>query len=179
MLAPWKKSYDYPKQSIKKQRHHFADKGLYSQRCGFSSGHVHRCESQTIRKAERQIIDAFELWCWKRLLRVPWTARIWNQSILKEINPEYSLEGLMQKLELQYFGRLMQSQVIGKDPDAAKDWRQEEKGETEDEVIGCHHWLNGHEFEQTQGDSEGQGRLVCCSSWGHRIEHDLVSEQQL
>ena len=78
-------------------------------------------ESWTIKKAEHRIIDAFELWCWRRLLRVPWTARRSNQSILKEINPEYSLDELMLKLKLQWFGHLMQSQVIGKDPDAGGD----------------------------------------------------------
>ena len=106
MLAPWKKSYDKPRQHIKKKRHHFADKGPYSQSYGFSSSHV--CENWTIKKAEHQRIDAFQLWCWRRLLRVPWTARRSNQSILKEINPEYSFEGLMLKLKLQYFGHLMQ-----------------------------------------------------------------------
>ena len=84
--------------------------------------------SWTIEKTERQRIDTFELWCWRRLLRVPWTARRSNQSILKEISPEYSLEGLMLKLKVQYFGHLMQSWLIGKDPDAGKDWGQEEKG---------------------------------------------------
>ena len=80
------------------------------------------CESWTIKKAEHQRIDAFELWCWRRLLRVPWTARRSNQPILKEINLEYSLEGLMLKLKLQYFGHLMQRPALmGKDPDAGKD----------------------------------------------------------
>ena len=79
------------------------------------------CESWTIKKAEHQRTDGFELWCWRRLLRVPWTARRSNQSILKEISSEHSLEGLMLKLKLQYFGHLMQSQLIGKDPDAGKD----------------------------------------------------------
>ena len=105
MLAPWKKSYDNPTQHIKKQRHHFADKVLYSQSYGFSNSHVWIWEFDL--NAERQRIDAFELWYWRRLLRVPWTARRSNQSILKEINPEYSLEGLMLKLKLQYFGHLM------------------------------------------------------------------------
>ena len=103
MLAPWKKSYDKPRQYIKKQGHHFADKCPYSQRYGFPVV-VHRYESWTIKKYEHQRIDAFELWCWRRLLRVPWTVRRSNQSILKEINPEYSLEGL----KLQSFGHLMQ-----------------------------------------------------------------------
>ena len=82
---------------------------------------TYECESWTVKKAERRRIDAFELWCWRRLLRVPWTARRSNQSTLKEISPEYSLEGLMLKLELQYFGHLMQRIDIGKDPDAGKD----------------------------------------------------------
>ena len=106
LSVPWKESYDKPRQHIKKQKHHFADKGPYSQSYGFSSSHV-RCESWTIKKAEHQIIDAFELWCWRRWLKVPWTARRSNQSNLKEINREYSLEGLMLKLKLQYFGHLM------------------------------------------------------------------------
>ena len=82
---------------------------------------MYGCESWTIKKAECQRIDAFELWCWRRLCRVPWTARRSNQSILKEINPDYSLEGLMLKLKLQYFGHLMQRNDIGNDPDTGKD----------------------------------------------------------
>ena len=101
----WKKSYDQPRQHIKNQRRYFAKKYPSSQSYGFFSSHVY--ESWTIKKAECQSIDAFELQCWKRLLRVPWTARRSNQSILKEINPEYSLEGLMLKLNLQYFGHLI------------------------------------------------------------------------
>ena len=123
---------------------------------------MYRCESWTIKKAEHQRIDAFELWCWRRLLRVPWTPRRSNQSIVKEISPEYSLEGLLLKLKLQYFGHLMQRT----DPDAGKDWRQEEKGRTEDKMVSWHHWLNGHKFELALGDGEGQGSLACCSPWG-------------
>ena len=106
------------------------------------------CESWTVEKAECQRIDAFELWCWRRLFRVPWTARRSNQSILKEISPGCSLEGLMLKLKLQYFGHLMQrtdslekTLILGK----IEGW--EEKGMTEDEMVGWHHQLNGHEFE--------------------------------
>ena len=106
MVAPWKKSYDQPKEHIKKQRHYFANKGPSGQSYGFSVV-MYGCESWTLTKAEHQRIDAFELWCWRRLLRVPWTARRSNQCILKEISPEYSLEGLMLKLKLQYFGHLM------------------------------------------------------------------------
>ena len=106
MFAPWKESYDKPRQCIKKQRHHFADKVLYSQTMVFPVV-MYGCESWTMRKAEHQRIDAFKLWCWRRLLRVLSTAQISNQLILKEINPEYSLKGLMLKLKLKYFGHLM------------------------------------------------------------------------
>ena len=108
MLAAWKKSYDQPRQHIQKQKHYFADKRLSSQSYGFSSSHVEMWELDFIKKAEYKKTDALELWCWRRLLRVPWNARRSNQSILKEINPEYSLEGVMLKLKLQYSGHLMQ-----------------------------------------------------------------------
>ena len=104
-LAPWEKSYDQTKQHIKKQRHYFASKGPSSQAIVFSV--MYGCESWTVKKAECQRIDAFEMWCWRRLLRVPWTARRSSQAILKEISPEYSLEGLMVNLKLQSFGHLM------------------------------------------------------------------------
>ena len=128
---------------------------------------MYRCESWTIKKAERQRTDAFKLWCWRRLLRVPWTARRSNQSILKKISPEYSLEGLMLKLKLWYFGHLIwRTDSLEKDPDAGKDWRQEEKGMTEGEMVGWHHLLDGHGFGWTLGLGDGQGGLVCCGSWG-------------
>ena len=101
-----KKNNDKLRLHIKKQRHYFANKGPSSQSLVFSVV-MYGCESWTIKKAECQRSDAFELRCWRRLLRVPWAARRSNQSILKEINPEYSLEGLMLKLKLQYFGHLM------------------------------------------------------------------------
>ena len=107
MVTPRKESYDQPRQHMKKQRHYFVNKGPSSQGCGFSVV-MYGCESWTIKKAEHRRIDGFELWCWKRLLRVCWTARRSNQSILKEISPDYSLGGLMLKLKLQYFGHLMQ-----------------------------------------------------------------------
>ena len=101
---------------------------------------MYGCESWTLKKAEHQSIDAFELWCWRRLWRVLWTARRSNQSILKEIRPGCSLEGLMLKLKLQYFGHLMRrTNSFEKTHDAGKDWRQEEKGTTEDEMAGWHH----------------------------------------
>ena len=100
---------------------------------------MYGCESWTVKRAERQRIDAFELWYWRRLLRAPWTARRSNQYILKEISPRISLEGMMLKLKLQYFGHLMRRDDFGKDSDAGKDWRQEEKGTTENEMAGWHH----------------------------------------
>ena len=126
---------------------------------------MYRCKTWTIRKTEHRI-DVFKLWCWRRLLRVLWTAKSSNQSILKETNHKYSFERIILKLKLQYFGHLMQSQLIGKDPDAGKDWGQEEKGVIEDEIVGWYHGLNGHEFEQTPGDSEEQGSLEYFSPWG-------------
>ena len=104
--SPWKKSYGQPRQYIKKQRHYFA-KNVHLVKAMVFPVVVYRCENWNIKKAECQRIDAFELWCWRRLLRVPWTERRSNQSILKKINPEYSLEGLMPKMKLQYFGHLM------------------------------------------------------------------------
>ena len=99
---------------------------------------MYGCESWTVKKAEHRRIDTFELWCWRRLLRVPWTARRSNQSILK-INPGISLEGMVLKLKLQYFGHLMQRV----DFDAGRDWGQGKKGMTEDEMAGWHHRLDG------------------------------------
>ena len=136
---------------------------------------MYGCESWTVKKAQRRRIDAFELWCWRRVLRVPWTARRSNQSILKEINPGISLEGMMLKMKLQYFGHLMQSWLIGKDSDAGRDWRQEEKGMTEDEMAGWHHWLDGSESDWTPGVGDGPGGLACSDSWGHK-ESDMTEQ---
>ena len=124
-------------------------------------------ESWTIKKAEHWRIDAFELWCWRRLLRVPWTATRARQSILKEISPGCLLVGLILKLKFQYFGHLMwRADSFEKTLNAGKDWGQEEKGMTEDEMVRWHHQLNGHGFGWTPGVGDGQGGLACCSSWG-------------
>ena len=127
---------------------------------------MYGCESWTIKKAEHWRIDAFELLCWRRLLRVPWTARRSNQSILKEINPGCSLIGLMLKLKLQYFGHLTRradsfekTLILGK-------MRAGGEGTTEDEMVGWHHRLNGHGFGWTPGVGDGQGGLGCCR--GHK-----------
>ena len=109
---------------------------------------MYGCESWTIKKAEHRRIDAFELWCWRRLLRVRWSARRSNQFILKEVSPEYSLEGWMLKLKTPILWPPdARNWLIGKDPDAGKDWRWEEKGMTEDEMVGWHHHRDGHEVE--------------------------------
>ena len=133
---------------------------------------MYGCESWTIKKAEHRRTDAFELWCWRRLLRVPWTARRSNQSILKEISAEYSLEGLMLKLKLQYFGYLMRTAgslektlMLGK-----TEGRRRRGGQ--DEMVGWYHRLNGHGFGLTLGVGDGQGGLVCCGSWDRRVRHD-------
>ena len=130
---------------------------------------LYGCESWTIKKVEQKRIDASELWCWRKFLRVPWTARRSNQSILKEINPEYSLEGLMLKLKLQYFGYLVQKAdsleetlMLGNIEDRRRRGRQRMR------------WLGGitnsnwHEFEEALGVGDEQGSLASCSSWGHK-----------
>ena len=138
---------------------------------------MYGCESWTIKKAEHRRIDAFELWCWRRLLRVPWTARRSSQSLLKEISPGCSLEGLMLKLKLQYFGHLVRRvDSLEKTLMLGGIWGQEEKGTTEDEMAGWHHWLNGHEFEWTPGAGDGQGGLACCDSWDRRVGYDWATE---
>ena len=131
---------------------------------------MYGCENWTIKKAEQWRTDAFKLWCWRRLLRVLWTTRRSNQSVIGSTNAEAEAPIL--------WPRDAKSWLIGKDPYAGKHWRQKEKGVSEDKMVKWHHWFNGHEFEQTPGDSGGQGSLVCCSPWGHKAEHDWVTEQQ-
>ena len=133
----------------------------------------YRCESWTIKKADHRRTEAFKLCYWIRLLRVPWTARRSNQSILKEINPEYSSEGLIMKPKLQYFGHLMgRAMSLEKTLILGKIEGRTERGQ-EDEMVGWHHQLNKHEFEQAPEDGDGQGRLACCSPWGlRRVRHN-------
>ena len=126
---------------------------------------IYGCESWALKKAECQRIDASELWCWRQLLRVPWTARISNQSILKETSPEYSLEGQMAEVKtLILWPPDAKSWPTWKDPDAGKDWRQE-KWVTEDEMVWWHHWLDGHEFEQPPGVGDGQEAWCAAVHW--------------
>ena len=175
MFAPWKKSYDQPRQHIRKQRHYFANKDPSSQSYGFSSSHV---------------------WMWELDHKEDWAPKNWyfwsvektleSPLEFKEIKPVNSKLG---NQSLIFIGRTdakakapilwlpdAKSWLIGKDPDAGKGWRRKEKGMTEDEVVGWHHRLDGHEFEQAQGDGEGQGSLVCCSPCGHK---ELDTTEQL
>jgi len=125
--------------------------------------------SWTVKKAECRRIDAFELWCWRRLLRVPWTSRRSNQSILKEINPGISLEGMMLKLKLQYFGHFMRrADSLEKTLMLGGISGRRRRGWQRDEMTGWHHWLNGRESEWTLGVGDGQGGLACWDSWGHK-----------
>ena len=129
MLAPWKKSYDKPRRHFKKQRRHFA-KNVHIVKAMAFPVVMYRYESWTIKKAEHWRIDIFKLWCWRRLLSIPWTARRSNQSTLKEINPEYSLGRTDAEAEAPIFWPPdTESRLIGKGPNTGKDWRQEEKGQ--------------------------------------------------
>ena len=135
---------------------------------------MYRCESWTLKKAESQRIDAFELWCWRRLLRVPWTARISKPVTPTGNQPWIFIGRTVDEAEaLILWPPDARSWLIGKDPDAGKDWGQEEKGAIEDEMVRWHQGFNGHEFEPTVGDSEGQGSLACYSPMGsQRVRHN-------
>ena len=178
MLAPSKKSYDKPRQHIKKQRYYFTDKGLSNLSCSFSNNHVQMLELDH-KKAESQRTDAFELWCWRRLLRIPWTTRRSNQSILREISPEYSLEGLMLKLKLQYFGHLMQrtdslekTLMLGKiEGRKRRGWQR----------MRCLDGITDSmdaSLRKLMGVGEGQGSLEYCSPWSHK-ESDMTKRLNL
>ena len=136
---------------------------------------MYGCERWAIKKAEHRRTDDFELWCWRRVLRVAWTTRRSNQSILKKISPKGNQSGIFigrtdAKVETPIlWPHDAKNWLTRKDPDAGKDWKQEEKGVTEVETIGWHHWLSGHEFEQASGDGEGQGSCP----WAHK-ESDMT-----
>ena len=163
MLALCKKKYDKSRQHIKRQRCYFANKGLSNQSYGFSVV-MYQCEMWTIKKAESLRIDAFELIGedhWKPLdcREIKSVSPTGNQFWIFTEGTDAETEALI------LWPPDVKNWFIWKDPDAGKDWRQKEKGVTEDEVVGWHYWLNGHEFDQAVGDGEGQGSLVCCSPW--------------
>ena len=166
MLAPWKKSYDQPRQQIKKQRHYFANKGMSSQGYGFSSSHV---------------------WMWELDYKESWVPKNWcfwtvvlkktlesplDCKEIQPVNPKWNQSSIfIGRTDVEAKTPILwppdaKNWLIGKDPDAEKDWRQEEKGMTEDEMAGWHHRLDGREFEWTLGVGDGQGGLACCSPWG-------------
>ena len=172
MLAPWKKSSDETRQCIKKQRHHFADKGPCSQSYSFSSSQVQMWK-----------LDYKEDWAQKNLCF--WTVVLektleshFNRKQIKPVNIKWNQPWIfIGRTDAEDEAPILwspggKSRIIGKVPDSGKDWGQE-KGVTEHDMIGWHHWLNGHEFELTLGNSEGQESLVCCSSWGHK-ESDMT-----
>ena len=139
---------------------------------------MYGCESWTIKKIEHCRIDAFELWCWRRLLRVPCTARRSNQFILKDISPWIFIGRTDAEAEAPILCPPdAKNWLIRKDLYTEQDSRQEEKGMTKDKMVGWHHQLNGHEFEQAPGDGEGQGSLACSSPWGCK-EPDMTEQQQ-
>ena len=177
MLALWKKSYGKLRQCIKKQRHYFAKKGSYCQCYGFSSSHV------WMKELDHKESWALKNWCfWTVVLEKTLESPLDCKEI-KPVNPKRNQPWI-------FIGRTdaeaedpilwlpdVKSRSTGKDPDAGKDWRQKERGAAEDKMVGWHHRLNGHESEQRARDSEGQGSLVDCSPWGHRVGHDLVTQQ--
>ena len=137
-------------------------------------------QSWIIKQTELQRIDAFKLWCWRRLLKSPLDCKKIKLISLKGNQPWIFIGKTYVDAEAPtLWPPDVKSQLIGKDPDAGKDWRQKEKGTTEDKMVRWHHGLNGHEFEQTPGDSEGQGSQTCCSSWDHKesVAQDLSTEQ--
>ena len=140
-------------------------------------GVMYGCESWTIKKAEHRRIDAFELWCWRRLLRVPWTARGSNQSILKEISPEHShWKDWCWSWSSNTVATWCEELTPWKRPWCWERLKVGEQGTTEEEMVGWHHWLNGPEFEQAPGVGDRQGSPACCSPWGHRVGHDWATE---
>ena len=137
---------------------------------------MYGCESWTIKKAEHRRIDAFELWCWRRLLKVPRTARRSNQSILKKSVLNIHWKDWCWSWNSNTLAISCEELTHWKRPWCWKGWRWEEKGTTEDEMAGWHHWLDGHEFEWTPGVGDGQGGLACCDSWGCK---ELDTTEQL
>ena len=164
---PWKKSYDQPRQHIKKQRRYFTDKGLSSQSYVFSSSHVWMWE------LDNKEIWMLNNWCfWTVVLEKTLESPLGCKEI-KPVHPQRNQSWIfIGRTDAEAEALILwppdaKNWLIGKDPDAGKDWRQKEKGMTEDEMVGWHQQLDGHEFEQAPGVGDGQGGLACCSVWGH------------
>ena len=173
MLGPWKKHYDHPRQHIKKQRHCFASKGRYGQSYGFSSSHVWMWE------LDHKEVWALKNWCfWSVVLEKTLESPL-DCTEIKPVNPKGNQHWIfIGRTDAEAETPILWSPdaknwLTGKDPDAGKDWRQEDKGTTEDEMVRWHHWLNGHEFEQAPGGGDGQGGLACCSPWSCK-ESDMT-----
>ena len=137
---------------------------------------MYACENWTKRRVEYQRIDAFKLWCWRKLLRIPWTAKRSNQSMLKEINVNIHWKDWCWSWNSSIWLPNVKSWLTGKDSDAGKDWGQEKKGTTEDKMVGCHHWLNGHELEHSKRVWR-TGKPAYCSPWGCK-KSDKTEQQQ-
>ena len=168
MIAPWKESYDQTRQHIKKQRHYFVDKGPSSQSYGFSSSHFWMWE------LDHKESWALKNWCfWTVVLEKTLESPL-DYKEIKPVNPKGNQSWIfIGRTDAEAVASILwppevKNCLIRKDPDAGKDRRQEEKGMTEDGMVGWHHWLLGHEFEQSPGVGDGQGSLVCCSPWGHK-----------
>ena len=163
MLAPWKESHDKPSQRSKKQRHHFADKGLYSQSYGFSSSHVWMWE------LDHKEDWVPKNWCFQNVVLEKSLGSPLDNKEIKPVNPKGNQPWIfIGRTDTKAGAPILwlpdaKSQLIGKDPDCGKDWGQEEKEATKDEMAGWHHQLNGHEFEQASGDTGGQRHLECCN----------------
>ena len=177
MLAPWKKRYDQPRQHIKKQRHYFANKGPSSQSYGFSSNHMWMWELETIKKAECQRIDAFELWCWRRLLKSPLDSKE-----IQPVHPKGNQSWIcIRRTDAEAKTPILcppdaKNWLIWKDPDAGKDWRWE-KGIKEDEMVGWHHRFNGHWVWVNSRSWYWTGKPGTLQSMGsQRVGHDWVTE---
>ena len=177
-LASWKRSYDQPRQHIKKQRHHFVDKGPYSQSCGFPGTHVWMWELDKEGWALKN--RCFQTVVLEKTLENPL-----HSKMIKPVNPKGNQPWIViGRTDADTEAPILwppdaKSWLIRKDTGAGKEWRQEEKGMPEEKTVGWHHWRNGHEFEQTPGDGEGQGSLASCSPWGsQRVRHNWAAEQQ-
>ena len=172
MLDPWKKSYDQPRQHIKKQRHYFADRGSSSQSYGFSSNHVWLWEM------DHKEGWALKNWCFLTVVLEKTLESPLDSNEIQPINPKGNQPWIfIGRTEAEAEAPILwppdaKNSLIGKDSNVGKYWRQEEKGMTEDKMVWCYHQHNGHEFEQAPRDGEGQGSLACCSPWGHRVRHN-------